>query len=158
MKIQFKWRWLFWIMLIAALLATNVFQFRPHFGTQISEIEVIDNDLELNQDGTVSGQLVWCFTEDTEPPNSDFPPFVICQFANVRQPELAELSKGDRFEITFRPYKYGFLKNEDPYKIFLSDILGVDSRHIADVTLDGLVANISIDSQSNRPPSPIAVR
>ena len=133
MILRFNIKWLLAAITICAILAWWVSQ----MGMTVAHVIVVDNRLELNDQGTVDGQLQCQLVEATNYSfsYSDF----LCIIYHVDRPDLVDLKSDQRARIEYRRGAVlPWMKQDDPYRIFINRYLNIpDAEILGAVRLDG---------------------
>ncbi|MFK7768538.1 MAG: hypothetical protein AB8B55_15050 [Mariniblastus sp.] len=115
-------------MFIAIAIAGLVFAVTTQIGMDIATFEIWENDLTVNHQGLVQGQLRWGFVAPGKPKDQPWP--FVCRINNVDQRKILKLKPKTVNEIRYRVSDFGPLKQQDPYKIYISQVLGIHEDKI----------------------------
>lgn len=95
----------------------------------VAHVKIIDNQLELNEQGTIDGHLQCRLAEATDYSfkYSDF----VCVIYHVDHKHLLTLKKDHRTRLEYRSEPlWPFTTADDPYRIFLNRDLGIPDTEI----------------------------
>ena len=125
MKLKFNLKWL---LLLLAISAVVVWWFSK-VGMTVAHVKIIDNQLEMNDQGTIDGHLQCRLSEATDYSfkYNDF----VCVIYHVDHKHLLKLKNGQRTRLEFRSEPvWPFTKADDPYQIFVNRDLGIPESEI----------------------------
>ena len=123
MRIRFNLKW----MLIAVALAGIAMALVTQIGMGVAEFEVWENNLSLNEDGFVEGELRLGYEGD-EYFGTTWP--YACKMTNISRPGLLELKPGVKTRVRYRMNALGPLKKQEPCACFLTRNLGINQSDI----------------------------
>jgi hypothetical protein len=123
MKFRFNLQW----MLIAVALAGVALALVTQIGMGIAEFEVWENNLSLNDDGLVEGELRLGYEGD-EYYGTTWP--YDCRITNVSRRSLLDLKPGIKTRVRYRISALGPLKKQEPCAYFLTRSLGINQSDI----------------------------
>lgn len=125
MKFTFNLKWL---LLIITLCAIVTWWFSKA-GMTVAHVIIVNNQLELNEQGTIDGHLQCQLVEATDYSfnYSDF----LCVVYHVDHKHLLSLKKDHRARIEYRQEPvWPFTDRDDPYRIFLNRHLKIPNTEI----------------------------
>ena len=123
MKLRFNLKWMMISIALIALSMAAVTQ----IGMGVAEFEVRENNLRLNEDGLVEGEL-WLGYEGDESYSGLWP--YDCKMNNVSEIALLDLKPGSKTKIRYRIAALGPLKKQEPCAIYLTRSLGINQSDI----------------------------
>ncbi|MEM7782606.1 MAG: hypothetical protein AAF939_20545 [Planctomycetota bacterium] len=109
------------------------FSLGTQYGMGRAIFVIVENELELNEDQMVQGMVHWTY-EGTEHTH-DLPWPIYCEIRNVQRPELLNLRPGQSSTIRYRVDPLGPLKKDDPFEMYISGVLGIESKFIQGHTI-----------------------
>ncbi len=115
-----------WMLLTVALVGTAL-ALVTQIGMGIAEFEVWENNLRLDADGLVVGDLRLGY-QGGEYYGTTWP--YECQMNQIRLPDLLDLRPGLKTRIRYRMTALGPLKKQDPCGCFLTRCLGINQSDI----------------------------
>ena len=125
MKLKFNLKWLLLLIAVSAVVAW----WFSKAGMTVAHVKIISNQLEMNDQGTIDGDLQCRLAEATDY-SYEYVDFV-CDVYHVDHNRLLQLKKGDRTRIEYRRKPlWPLVKRGDPYRIFLNQHLGIPSEEI----------------------------
>lgn len=114
--------------LLAGVACTCVgFAILTQVGFENAEFQISENELVLNENDLVSGEL-WGYM-GAEVPSANQWSFV-CEVRNVDRPSLLNLKVGKKNRIRYRAAPFGPFKQQDGFRIYLTQTLGFSTDHI----------------------------
>ena len=116
-------------------------------GNSTVEFEILENQLRLNDERLVSGQLSWGYRAHPESEGEVWP--FVCKIRNVDQPELLKLAPGKKNNVNFRSHPVWPLKKQDPFKIYIVNVLGISSDQIVGFVMTSENTEVVIDGSRN---------
>ena len=124
-------------LLIVVAMVGVLFAVATQIGMVESEFEVWENNLRLNSDGLVQGDLRLGF--ESELYGEDAWP-VEFKINNVSDGDLLGLQEGTKNKIKHRAKGFGPLKVQEPCQLYLTRVLGLDA--------DSIVGYVSIKGRT----------
>lgn len=101
----------------------------PQIGMVTAHFEIVDNILEVDEDGLVNGRLLYRYSRVRSDMPTEYFDFA-CAISHLAQPELAKLKTGDKTKLRYRLYNVGPFKKQNVYNMFVTDFLGIDPEHV----------------------------
>lgn len=117
-----------WLLLIITLCAVATWWFSKA-GKTVAHVIVVDNQLKLNEQGTIDGHLQCQLVEATDYSfnYSDF----LCVVYHLDHQHLLSLKTDHRARIEYRQEPvWPFADRDDPYRIFLNRNLKIPNAEI----------------------------
>ena len=114
-------------MLIAVAIAAVGLALVTQVGMAIADFEICENNLILNEDGFVEGELRLGYEGD-EYYGTSWP--YECRMTNVSRRELLDLKPGSKIRVRYRMTALGPLKKQEPCAFFLTRSLGIRQSDI----------------------------
>ena len=124
MNFRFGLKRLLFAIGLAAILLAVVTQ----VGIVEAEFEVWENNLHLNDQGLVQGELRLGFQSDEYRDKAAWP--FDFKIKNVADRSLLSLQNGTKSSIKYRLKKFGPLKVQEPCRVYLTRVLGLDAESI----------------------------
>ena len=122
MKLRFNLKWLFLMLLIAALLMAWLTQ----YGLSRATIKITQVKFEQDEDKFVSGDIVWLFYDGDRQVHR----YVVGSFRNMQRPDLMDIKPDDSFIIRYRSWEFWPFKRQPPSGIFLTQKLKIPKQQI----------------------------
>ena len=123
MSIRFNLKWMLFVVALTGIAMASVTQ----IGMGVAEFEVWENNLRLNEDGLVEGELQLGYEGD-EYLGTTWP--YACRLTNVSRPGLLDLKPGSKTRVRYRMTALGPLKKQDPCAYYLTRSLGISQSSI----------------------------
>ena len=123
MNFRFNLKW----MLIAVALAGGAMALVTQIGMGVAEFVVWENNLSLNVDGLVEGELRLGYEGD-EYYGTTWP--YECRITNISHRGLLDLEPGSKTRVRYRMTALGPLKKQEPCAYFLTRSLGIHQSDI----------------------------
>lgn len=114
-------------LLIYVAFSGGLLAILTQVGVERAEFQISENELTLNDNELVSGEL-WGYM-GKQVPSADQWSFV-CEIRNVDRTALLSLKAGQKHRIRFRENPIWPLKKQDPFRIYISRSLGIESDQI----------------------------
>ncbi len=130
------------IGLIGILLAVAT-----QVGHSTVEFEILENQLELNEEQRISGQLSWGYRADPDSESEGWP--FVCKIRNVEQRGLLKLTPGQKNDVNFRSNPIWPLKKQDPFKIYIAKVLKIPPHQIVGYVMTSENTEVVIDGSQN---------
>jgi len=130
-------------MLVVVGLLGILMAIATQVGNRTVEFEILENELQLDDEQLVSGELRWGYRSRTSPENDQWP--FVCQIRNVPQSDLLNLMPGQKNEVNYRAYPVWPLKQQDPFKIYIVKVLGIRSDRIVGYVMTSENTQVHID-------------
>jgi hypothetical protein len=123
MKLRFNLKWMMVVVAFAGAAMALVTQ----IGMDVAEFEVRENNLSLNDDGLVEGELSLGYESD-EFHGASWP--FECKMTNISLTSLLDLKPGSKTKVRYRVSDLGPLKKQEPCAYFLTRHLGINQSDI----------------------------
>lgn len=114
-------------LLIYVAVAGGLLALLTQVGVEPAEFQLSENELLLNADELVSGEL-WGYMGKEVPSENQWS--FVCEIRNVNRVALLNLQAGQKHRIRFRENPIWPLKKQDPFRIYISQCLGIESDQI----------------------------
>ena len=123
MNLRFNLKW----MLTAVAAAGVALALVTQIGMGVAEFEVWENNLSLNEDGLIEGELRLGYEGD-EYRGTTWP--YACRLTNINHRGLLDLKPGSKTRVRYRMNALGPLKKQEPCAFFLTRRLGINQSEI----------------------------
>ena len=130
-------------LLICVGLAAALLAIMTQIGMGTAEFEILENELSLNEDQTVSGRIWGNFVGyDLPKPNElEF----VCEIRNIDRPSIVQIQPGQKNEIRYRVKEFWPMKKQDPFQIYLGRHFGIKGDQIEGYIWTKAGARVVID-------------
>ena len=112
-------------------------------GMGTAEFEVVENQLELSNDGMVSGRLWGNFTGHDLPQPNELS--FVFEVRNINRPNIVQIQSGQKNQIRYRIKPFGPLDKQDPFQIYLTRHFGITADQIKGYVWGQALAQVVID-------------
>ena len=115
-------------LLIYVAVVGGLMAILTQVGVERAEFQISENELSFNDnDELISGQL-WGYMGKKVPSENQWS--FVCEIRNVDRASLLSLKAGQKHRIRFRSNPIWPLKKQDPFRIYISKRLGIESDQI----------------------------
>lgn len=114
-------------LLLWVAFAGIVFAVWTQVGFEGAEFQISENELQLNEDYLVAGEL-WGYMGEELPSKNQWA--FVCEIRNAERTALLNLKAGKKNRIRFRSKPIWPLKKQDAFRVYLTKTLGFRSNQI----------------------------